>query len=90
MMIIALNLMNHLRNFLNRRTDQASNSLRDMVIASGDFQGIIVGDFLDIASKVLGGTSTDYTPAQVNGAADNINKYYGNGTNDLGFLTCPN
>lgn len=68
----------------------ASNALRDMVIGSGDFQGITVGDFLDIANKVLGGTSTDYTPSQVNAAADAINKNYDNGTVDLGFLTCPN
>jgi hypothetical protein len=63
--------------------------LQDMVIASGDFQGMTVKQFFDIANDVLGGCSTDYTPAQINVAATNINENYDNGTVDNGFLQCP-
>lgn len=64
--------------------------LTDMVIASGDFQGMTVGQFFEIANEVLGGCNTDYTPDQINSTADSINNNYDNGTQDLGFLTCPN
>jgi hypothetical protein len=64
-------------------------NLEDMVIASGDFAGMTVAQFFAIANDVLGGCSTDYTPAQVNAAADAINNNYDNGTSDDGFLVCP-
>ncbi|HNP21058.1 MAG TPA: hypothetical protein PKM63_01510 [Panacibacter sp.] len=66
------------------------NHLADMVIGSGTFQGKTVSQFLTIANAVLGGTSNAYTAAEVNSAADSINNNYDNGTQDLGFLTCPN
>lgn len=66
------------------------NHLQDMVIASGDFQGMTVADFFAIANDVFGGCSTDYTPQQINAAAASINENYDNGTVDNGYLTCPN
>jgi hypothetical protein len=64
--------------------------LADMVIASGDFQGITVGEFLAIANDVFGGCSTDYTPDQINVTATAINENYDGGTVDNGYLNCPN
>ena len=64
--------------------------LEDMVIASGDFAGKTVAEFMAIANDVFGGCSTDYTPAQINVAATAINENYDNGTVDNGYLTCPN
>ncbi|QEC68281.1 hypothetical protein FRZ67_13590 [Panacibacter ginsenosidivorans] len=64
--------------------------LADMVIASGDFQGMTVGEFLAIANDVFGGCSTDYTPDQINVAATAINENYDEGKVDNGFLNCPN
>ena len=69
---------------------QATIHLEDMIIGSGDFQGMSVGDFLDLANDVLGGCNTNYTPSQVNSVADSINKNYDDGTVDNGFLVCPN
>jgi len=68
----------------------ATIHLEDMIIGSGDFQGMTVGQFFAIANDVLGGCSTAYTPAQINEAADKINNNYDEGKQDLGFLICPN
>ena len=64
--------------------------LQDMIIGSGDFQGMTVGQFLAIANDVLGGCSNAYTPVQVNETANNINNNYDGGIKDDGFLVCPN
>jgi len=64
--------------------------LEDMVIASGDFAGKTVAEFMAIANDVFGGCSTDYTPDQINVTATAINENYDNGTVDNGYLTCPN
>ena len=68
----------------------AEAHLENMVIASGVFSGKTVNQFLTIANQILGGTSTAYTPAEVNEAATAINENYDNGTTDKGYLTCPN
>jgi hypothetical protein len=68
----------------------ATIHLEDMVIGSGDFAGMTVGQFFAIANDVLGGCSTDYTPAEVNETATAINENYDGGTVDNGFLVCPN
>jgi hypothetical protein len=66
-----------------------SQHLEDMVIVSGDFAGKTVGEFFAIANDVFGGCSTDYTPQQINDVADAINNNYDNGTEDDGYLQCP-
>jgi hypothetical protein len=67
----------------------AGVALGDMNIGSGIFSGWTVRNFLAEANKVLGGCSTNYTPSQVNGVADLINKNYDDGLVDNGFLVCP-
>lgn len=59
--------------------------LGDMVLGpgAGDFAGMTVGDFLDLANNVLGGCDTAYTPAQVNAVADAINNSFVDGTTTL-------
>jgi hypothetical protein len=69
---------------------QATVHLGDMIISSGDFQGMTVSSFLALANDVIAGCNTDYTAAQINSTADQINNNYDNGTVDNGFLTCPN
>ncbi|MBW2996798.1 hypothetical protein KY349_00485 [Candidatus Woesearchaeota archaeon] len=60
--------------------------LRDLYIASGDFEGWTVGQFLLLAEQVLGGTSTAYSPSQVNEAASAINENFVDCAEDNGFL----
>jgi hypothetical protein len=69
---------------------QAPLHLSDMIIGSGDFQGMTVSAFLSLANDVIAGCNTNYTPTQVNSTADQINKNYDNGAVDNGFLVCPN
>jgi len=64
--------------------------LTDMIIGSGDFQGMTVGQFFAIANDVLGGCSTAYTAAQINVTATAINENYDEGKVDNGYLDCPN
>ncbi len=66
--------------------------LRDMVIASGAFKGMSVFNFFKLANQVLGGCSTQYTAAQVDEVAKNINSNYlmhGKMMMDNGYLMCP-
>jgi hypothetical protein len=54
------------------------------------FNGKTVVEILNIAQKVLGGTSTEYTPSQMNEVVTAINENFDNGTIDKGFLGCSN
>ncbi|HII71754.1 TPA: DUF11 domain-containing protein [Candidatus Woesearchaeota archaeon] len=59
------------------------SGLGSLVIASpGPFTGLTVNQFLEIAEKVLGGLSSDFTPSEVNHQADLINN-----AQDAGSLT---
>jgi len=67
----------------------ASNtSFASLTIKAGTFQGMSVADFLQLANNVLGGCSSQYTPAQINEAATAINENFDNGTVDNGYLNC--
>ncbi len=66
----------------------SNSSFAALTIKAGTFQGMSVGDFLTLANNVLGGCSTQYTPAQLNEAATAINENFDNGTVDHGFLNC--
>jgi hypothetical protein len=66
----------------------SSSSFASLTIKAGTFQGMSVGDFLTLANNVLGGCSTQYTPAQLNEAATAINENFDNGTVDNGYLNC--
>jgi hypothetical protein len=61
--------------------------LKDMIIASGTFEGMTVNEFFQLAGDVLGGCNTQYTPSEVNDAASSINENYEGG--NQGFLVCP-
>jgi hypothetical protein len=52
------------------------------------WNGKSVQEIFDIAQKVLGGTSTEYTPSQVNQVLTAINENFDNGTVNNGFLGC--
>lgn len=68
---------------------QAGITLGQMEIGSGTFAGWTVSDFLAEANNVLGGCSTNYTPAQVLETATAINENYVDGKMDGHFLDCP-
>jgi hypothetical protein len=65
------------------------NNLGDMIIASGPFIGKTVNFVLAEANKKIGGTASVYTLSQLNNALDMINNNYTDGTQDNGFLVCP-
>jgi hypothetical protein len=66
----------------------SSLNLADMIISSGDFEGMTVGEVVGIAHQVLGGCTTDYTPEQLSSVLDQINNNYVDGQIDMGFLFC--
>lgn len=66
----------------------SSLNLADMIISSGDFDDMTVGEVLGIAHQVLGGCNTDYSPAQITEVLDKINNNYVDGHIDMGFLLC--
>lgn len=65
-----------------------STKLGDLIIASGDFAGMTVNQFLVLANAALGGGSTNYSLSQFTAAATAMNENFDNGTVDNGFLTC--
>jgi hypothetical protein len=67
----------------------AQGNLADLVISSGQFAGMSVSDFLNLANNVLGGCNTSYTADSINQTASLINANFIDGTTDGGFLTCP-
>jgi hypothetical protein len=56
--------------------------------AFSSWNGKSVGEILSIAQKVLGGTSTAYSPSHMNELLTAINENYDNATVDTGLLTC--
>ncbi len=66
----------------------SNSSLASLTIKNGTFAGMSVGDFLTLANNVLGGCSSQYTPAQLNETATAINENFDNGTVDNGVLNC--
>ena len=52
------------------------------------WNGKTVQQIFDIAQKVLGGTSTEYTPSLMNQLVTAINESFDNGIVDTGFLGC--
>lgn len=68
--------------------DDADIAAHPSWAALASWNGRSVGDILLIAQKVLGGTSTEYSPSHMNELVTAINENYDNGTVDTGFLTC--
>lgn len=58
-------------------------------LAGSPFNGMRVGEFLEIANRVIGGTSNAYTPSQLNVTATALNENYVDGTANKGNLVCP-
>ena len=52
------------------------------------WNGKSVQQILEVAQKVLAGTSTEYSPSHMNEVVTAINENFENGTVDTGFLTC--
>lgn len=65
-----------------------SSSLGDLRIGSGPFEGMRVGDFLELANDVIGGCQLGYSLSDLNATATAINENYDNGTVNNGFLIC--
>lgn len=66
--------------------------LTDLIITEGKFQGKTVAEFFAIANAALGGadiSGMDYTYSDLNDAATSINENFDDGTQNNGFLTCP-
>lgn len=63
--------------------------LGQLIIVSGPLAGKSVYELLDYANIAIGGGNTSYNISDLNTAADKINNNFDNGTQDLGFLTCP-
>ncbi len=63
--------------------------LKDMIITSGPMMGSTVQQAWDLANKIIGGISTQYSPSEINTVIDNINRNFDNGTSNLGYLACP-
>lgn len=64
-------------------------NLGSMIIGSGPFADKSVTEFLTMANDVLGGSSSAYTPDEVNETARAINNNYNGGAVDNGFVRCP-
>ena len=63
--------------------------LGNMILTSGPMMGYSVNDVLVLANKVLGATSTQFTPNAMNNIVDQINNNFDNGTTNQGYLACP-
>ncbi|RLD22062.1 MAG: hypothetical protein DRI54_08675, partial [Bacteroidetes bacterium] len=64
-------------------------NLGDMIINSGEFQGWTVYEIIDEANRYIGACSSNYTGSQLNEVLSAINENYVDGTNDGGYLDCP-
>jgi ribosomal protein S26 len=67
---------------------ESLNSLEDLFLGTGIFQGMTVLDFLSVANDVIGGCDNSYTPSQIVDAATLINEDFIDGQNTGDFLNC--
>lgn len=63
--------------------------LADLVIASGDFAGMTVQQLFDAANEFLGGCASPYSASDLNDAVTAINENFDDGTQNKGYLLCP-
>jgi hypothetical protein len=63
--------------------------LKDLIIASGSFQGWTVQQLFNEANKKLGGCASPYSFSQLNQAVSAINENYVDGTTTGNYLICP-
>ncbi len=68
----------------------SANSLGNLIIGSGPFQGQTVAQFFAVANDVLGGCSSAYSASDINATASAINENFVDGTVNNGFLICNN
>lgn len=67
----------------------SSENLGNLVVNAGTFEGMSVGDVLEIGNAVLGGCASDYSASEINAVISSINENYVDGTTNNGFLDCP-
>ena len=67
---------------------QAGKHLENMYIRKGKFRGKTVGEFLDIANKMLGKCMSPYKAEDITNTAKKINENYKNGNTDKHRLVC--
>lgn len=67
----------------------ASENLQNLVISSGDFQGMSVLQILNESNNILGGCSSTYTPSEINYIVTAINENFEDGVINGGLLICP-
>jgi hypothetical protein len=65
---------------------EASSSLADAVVTTGDFAGWTVAQVLEEAEKILGGCESDYEADEINEVVSSINEAFIDGIEDSGFL----
>ena len=63
-------------------------SIAELVYNTGIFTGMTVGEVVAIANEVIGGCSTEYSPAQLTQGLDLFNQNYVDGTTDNGNFSC--
>jgi choice-of-anchor A domain-containing protein/uncharacterized repeat protein (TIGR01451 family) len=66
--------------------------LTDLIITQGKFQGKTVAEFFALANAALGGADISgmgFTYSDLNDAAAGINENFDDGTQNNGFLACP-
>ena len=66
----------------------SSNSLGNLVMASGIFQGWTVSQIFAEANKILGACASPYSPSQITSALDAINTNFDGGTANGNNLYC--
>ncbi len=65
-----------------------SLSIAELVFANGIFTGMTLGEVVAIANEVIGGCSTEYSPAQLTQGLVLFNENYVDGTTDNGNFVC--
>jgi hypothetical protein len=68
---------------------QDSPQLADLQVAIGAFEGWNVREVVNEANSVLGGCTSNYTPAQIYEVVLRINKSFAKTDGQPGFLRCP-
>ncbi len=63
-------------------------SIAELIYNTGIFTGMTVGEVVAIANEVIGGCSTEYSPAQLTQGLDLFNQNYVDGTTDNGNFSC--
>jgi hypothetical protein len=68
---------------------ESDQSLGGMIVQSGDFAGFNVSEVVAEANQFIGGCNSTYSASQLNEVLSAFNENYVDGTQNNGFLDCP-